>query len=167
MHNGKKVRAIYPGTFDPVTFGHFDIIKRASHMFFELIIGVAADCNKQTLFTLEERVNIVKHEMQAIDGNITVKPFSGLLIDFARQEKAGLIIRGLRALADFEYEFQMFYINYKLDNTIETIFLPATENGHFISSRFVKEMARLGGDLKPFVSPYVQKCLQDKFALDK
>ncbi len=163
MNNGKKVRAIYPGTFDPITFGHFDIIKRASSMFSELIIGVAGDCNKQTLFSLEERVSIVQKEMQTLDSNIIVKPFTGLLIDFARHENASLIIRGLRALADFEYEFQMFYINYKLDRTIETIFIPATENGHFISSRFVKEMSRLGADVNCFVSPEVQKQLRTKF----
>jgi pantetheine-phosphate adenylyltransferase len=163
MINNKAVKAIYPGTFDPITFGHFDIIKRASNMFAELVVAVAEDCNKQTLFSLEERLKIVQAEVAKIDGNVIVKPFSGLLINFVHQEKGNVIVRGLRALADFEYEFQMFYMNNKMDASIETVFIPATENGHFISSRFVKELARLGGDVKSFVSPLVQENLLMKF----
>lgn len=151
----KKV-AIYPGTFDPITFGHLDIIARSAKIFEQVIVAVAQDTKKSTHFSLEERVEMVNHEILRLNlSNVKVKAFSGLLVNFVKSEGARIIVRGLRALADFEYEFQMSYMNHKLQPDIETIFLPATENGHFISSSFVNEIARLGGNLKGYVSEEV------------
>lgn len=156
--------AIYPGTFDPITFGHLDIIKRASEIVDHLIIAVAKDTAKNPLFTLLERVELVKNEVANLgsDTKISVEQFEGLLVDFAAKKSARLIIRGLRAVSDFEYEFQMFGMNSKLNPQIQTIFLPASENNHFIASKFVKEVARLGGDVTKFVSPDVVKKLKSK-----
>lgn len=165
----KEIVAIYPGTFDPITHGHMDIIKRASKIFERLIIAVADDTPKSPVFSLAERVNIVEQEIKSLLNNnnkksIKVMPFSGLLVDFARSQKATVIIRGLRAASDFEYEFQMSYMNYKLASEVETLFMPATENGHFISSRFVKELARLKGNLKGFVSDNVARKLYEYYS---
>ncbi len=156
--------AIYPGTFDPITFGHLDIIKRASEIVDHLIIAVAKDTAKNPLFSLAERVELVKNEVANLGGDtkISVEHFEGLLVDFAAKKSARLIIRGLRAVSDFEYEFQMFGMNAKLNPNIQTIFLPASENNHFIASKFVKEVARLGGDVTKFVSPAVVKKLKTK-----
>ena len=156
--------AIYPGTFDPITFGHLDIIKRASEIVDHLVIAVAKDTAKNPLFTLDERVELVKNAVKDLGGEtkISVEQFEGLLVDFAAKKGARLIIRGLRAVSDFEYEFQMFGMNAKLNPNIQTIFLPASENNHFIASKFVKEVARLGGDITKFVSPDVVKKLLHK-----
>ncbi len=156
--------AIYPGTFDPVTFGHLDIIKRAVEIVDHLVIGVAKDTAKNPLFSLPERVLLMQEEIKKIKSNakITVEEFEGLLVDFASKKRAKIIIRGLRAVSDFEYEFQMFGMNAKLNPKIQTIFLPASENNHFIASKFVKEVARLGGDISNFVSPNVAKKLAAK-----
>lgn len=156
--------AIYPGTFDPITFGHLDIIKRASEIVDHLIIAVAKDTAKNPLFTMSERVELVKNEVANLgsDTKISVEQFEGLLVDFAARKNARLIIRGLRAVSDFEYEFQMFGMNSKLNPAIQTIFLPASENNHFIASKFVKEVARLGGDVTKFVSLDVVKKLKTK-----
>lgn len=152
-----KRLAIYPGTFDPITFGHLDIIRRAAKLFDQLIIAIAADTNKKTLFSLEERIEIAGMEIDSLNlDNIKILSFHGLLVDFASSQGAKIIIRGLRALADFEYEFQMAYINHKLSANIETIFIPSTEQGHFISSTFVKEIARLKGNLNGLVSKKVE-----------
>ena len=146
---------IYPGTFDPVHNGHIDIITRAARILDRLVIGVARSDGKSPLFTLEERVDLVRAETQAIAGRtgakIEVTTFSGLLIDFARTTGATVIVRGLRAVSDFDYEFQMAGMNYRLDNEIEPVFLMASETHQFIASRFVKEIARLGGDISSFV----------------
>lgn len=161
-----NIKVIYPGTFDPITFGHLDIIKRTVKIFSNLVIAVAEDTSKSPIFSLEERINLVKKDISAFlpkDTNIKVKSFKGLLVDFAQSENAAVIIRGMRAVSDFEYEFQLAYMNYKLSPIIETIFLPASENGHFISSRFVKEVARLKGNLSGFVSPDVAQKLKEKF----
>ncbi len=159
--------AIYPGTFDPITFGHLDIIKRASEFIDHLVIAVAKDTAKNPLFTLAERVELVEDEVANLgsDTKISVEQFEGLLVDFAVKKGARLIIRGLRAVSDFEYEFQMFGMNAKLNPEIQTIFLPASENNHFIASKFVKEVARLGGDVTNFVSPYVVKKLKEKMKI--
>lgn len=156
--------AIYPGTFDPITLGHLDVIKRSSSLFDKLIIAVATDTLKNTLFSVNDRVNMINYEIEGYRmNNIVIKPFKGLLIKFVKNENANIIIRGLRAIADFEYEFQMSFVNRTLDSDIETVFLPATENVHFISSTFVKEIIRLNGDIKNLVTPNVQKLLSKKF----
>ena len=147
--------AIYPGTFDPVTNGHIDIISRAARIMDRLVVGVASNAGKGPIFPIEERMELVRAEMDAIaartGSTIEVTSFSGLLVDFARANGASVIIRGLRAVSDFDYEFQMAGMNYRLDHTIETVFLTASETHQFISSRFVKEIARLGGDISSFV----------------
>ncbi len=146
---------LYPGTFDPVTNGHIDIIARAARTVQRLVVGVAENAGKGPLFPIAERVALVEAEMapivQRTGTTIEVRPFSGLLIGFAREVHAGVIIRGLRAVSDFDYEFQMAGMNARLDSTIETVFLMASEHHQFISSRFVKEIARLGGDVTSFV----------------
>lgn len=146
---------VYPGTFDPVTNGHIDIIGRAARVVHRLVVGVAENVGKEPLFPLAERVALVQAETGVIADRtgttIEVVPFSSLLINFARASGAGIIVRGLRAVSDFDYEFQMAGMNARLDSEIETVFLMASEHHQFISSRFVKEIARLGGDISSFV----------------
>jgi pantetheine-phosphate adenylyltransferase len=146
---------VYPGTFDPVTNGHLDVIGRAARILDRLVVGVAMNAGKGPLFPLEERVDLVRAETAAIATRsgavIEVVPFEGLLVGFARQVGADVIIRGLRAVSDFDYEFQMAGMNRRLDQEIETVFLMASETNQFISSRFVKEIARLGGNVASFV----------------
>ena len=146
---------IYPGTFDPVTNGHLDIIARASKLVDRLVVGVAVNIGKGPIFSLEERVELVRAEvrpvMEKLGMPVDVRPFSTLLIDFARDVGAGMIVRGLRAVSDFDYEFQMAGMNYRLATEIETIFLMASERHQFISSRFVKDIATFGGDISSFV----------------
>src|SRR5271169_10654 len=147
---------LYPGTFDPVTLGHIDIIQRAAKVVDRLVIGVAKNAGKGPLFDTKARVKMVEREVEGLKRqgikNIEVMPFENLLMYFAREIGASVIIRGLRAASDFEYEIQMAAMNYRMNPKIETIFLTATEGTQFISSRFVKEIARLGGNIKPFVS---------------
>ncbi|WP_160120611.1 pantetheine-phosphate adenylyltransferase [Rhodovarius lipocyclicus] len=147
--------ALYPGTFDPVTNGHLDIIGRAARLVDRLVVGVAINIGKGPLFPLDERAELVRAETDKFAARygmkIDVMPFTGLLIGFARQVGAQMIIRGLRAVSDFDYEFQMAGMNRRLDNDIETVFLTASETNQFISSRFVKEIANLGGDISSFV----------------
>jgi pantetheine-phosphate adenylyltransferase len=155
---------LYPGTFDPITLGHIDIIQRAMALVDRLVIGVAINRDKGPMFTLEERVAMVEAECAAIvaktGGEIVVHPFENLLIDCARDVGAGIIIRGLRAVADFEYEFQMVGMNRALDASIETVFMMADARRQAIASKLVKEIARLGGDVSKFVTPPVQVALQ-------
>lgn len=158
---------VYPGTFDPITVGHTDIIKRALHVVDKLVIGVALDTGKSPIFGLDERAALVRADMDALGADakrIEVKTFSGLLVNFAEEVGATLLIRGLRAVSDFEYEFQMACMNSRLNAAMETVFLTASEDTHFISSRFVKQIVRLGGDISSFVSPNVAKHLQAHFA---
>ncbi len=147
--------ALYPGTFDPVTNGHLDVIGRAARLVDRLVVGVAINIGKGPLFELEERVALVKAETALIaerDGTvIEVQAFEGLLVSFARSVGAKMMVRGLRAVADFDYEFQMVGMNRRLDQEIETVFLMASETNQFIASRLVKEIARLGGDISSFV----------------
>jgi len=159
-------KAVYPGTFDPITHGHLDIILRSVGVVDELVIAVAHDVIKAPLFSLEERVDMVKNDIRenSLDASkIKVIGFKGLLTKFVKSQNTNLIIRGLRAVSDFEYEFQLFSANSRLDSTIETIFLPAKETTHFISATVVKEIARLKGDVSSFVSPYVRAKLSEKF----
>lgn len=148
---------IYPGTFDPITKGHEDIIQRALKVVDKLIIGVAEDTGKSPLFSLNKRVELVETELERLEltDKVSVSGFSGLLVNFAQEQGANLLIRGLRAVSDYEYEFQMANINNKLAPEIETVFLTASESTHFISSRFVKQIAKLDGDISHFVSEHV------------
>lgn len=157
---------LYPGTFDPITLGHLDIIRRATALVDKLVIGVAINRDKGPLFDLEERVEMVTAECAPIAQDtgceIAVHPFENLLIDCARDVGAGIIVRGLRAVADFEYEFQMVGMNRQLDDAIETVFLMAEAEHQAIASKLVKEIARLGGDVSKFVTPAVKDALGAK-----
>jgi len=159
---------LYPGTFDPITLGHIDIIQRAMALVDRLVIGVAINRDKGPLFSLEERVSMVEAECAAVaaraGGEILVHPFENLLIDCARDVGASVIVRGLRAVADFEYEFQMVGMNRALDSGIETVFLMADARRQAIASKLVKEIARLGGDVSKFVSPPVCEALTARYA---
>jgi len=156
-------RAIYPGSFDPVTNGHLDVVERARKLFDEVIVAVAHNDEKQALFSLDQRLDLLRQTIGKID-NIRVAQFEGLLVDFARAEKAHAVIRGLRAVSDFEFEFQMALMNRKLESDLETIFLMPKEEYTYLSSRLVKEIARLGGDVSKFVPPIVAKALAQKFS---
>jgi len=154
-------RAIYPGSFDPVTNGHLDVIERGRKLFDEVVVAVADNDEKQPLFSLKERLDLLRETAGRID-NVRVAQFKGLLVDFARAEDAGAVIRGLRAVSDFEFEFQMALMNRKLDAAVETIFLMPKEEYTYLSSRIVKEIARLGGDVSAFVPAPVSKALASK-----
>jgi pantetheine-phosphate adenylyltransferase len=165
---GHQRIAIYPGTFDPITYGHQDIIQRAARLVDRLIVGVASNAGKGPLFTVDERVALVTDDIGGLKTKsgaaIEVLPFDNLLMNFAVGCGAQVIIRGLRAVSDFEYEFQMAGMNSRINPEVETVFLMASERCQFISSRFVKEIGRLGGDISSFVSPLVQGRLKDRWA---
>jgi pantetheine-phosphate adenylyltransferase len=158
--------AVYPGTFDPLTLGHIDIISRAVKLVDKLVIGVATNAAKHPIFSLEERVEMIRFETHKIAERegiaVVAEPFEGLLVDFAKTNGAGIIVRGLRAVSDFEYEFQMVGMNQRLDPDIETVFLMADPMHQAIASRLVKEIACLGGDVSSFVSPRVAKLLKKR-----
>jgi pantetheine-phosphate adenylyltransferase len=158
-----KVRiAVYPGTFDPITMGHEDIVRRAANLFDEVIVAVAGSTSKQTLFSLQERVALAQ---SVFDGdNIRVVGFDGLLMQFVQAQGAQMVIRGLRAASDFEYEFQLAGMNRKLYPKLETLFMTPAEEFMFISSSLVREVARLGGDVNQFVSPGVETAIKQKLA---
>jgi len=156
-------RAIYPGSFDPITNGHLDVIERASKLFDEVIVAVAHNVEKQPLFTLEERLEILRRTIGE-RAAVRIGQFDGLLVDFAMAEKATAVIRGLRAVSDFEFEFQMALMNRKLQGSVETIFLMPKEDYTYLSSRLVKEIARLGGDVSKFVPADVARALREKFS---
>ncbi|HEV8031010.1 MAG TPA: pantetheine-phosphate adenylyltransferase [Stellaceae bacterium] len=159
--------AVYPGTFDPITNGHSDIIRRAVRVVDRLIVGVARNDGKGPLFSTDERVEIVRDEIAHLENGdaerIEVRAFDTLLMSFAESVGAGVIIRGLRAVSDFEYEFQMAGMNARLNPNVETVFLMASDRFQFISSRFVKEIGALGGDITHFVSPRVAVRLRDRY----
>ncbi len=160
---------VYPGTFDPITLGHLDIIKRASGVVDHLIVAVARNAGKSPLFAVGERVEMVRDELASIESRgakLEARAFDNLLMHFCQQAGASVILRGLRAVSDFEYEFQMAGMNARLDSKIETVFLMASERQQFISSRFVKEIGRLGGDISSFVSPQVARRLTEGFNLE-
>lgn len=158
---------LYPGTFDPITLGHLDIIERACVLVDRLVIGVAINRDKRPLFDLEERVEMVTSETEPLGRangcEIVVHPFENLLISCAHEVGAGIIVRGLRAVADFEYEYQMVGMNRALDSSIETVFLMAEARYQPIASKLVKEIARLGGDVSKFVTPEVRAALMERF----
>ena len=162
---------VYPGTFDPITNGHADIILRAVKIVDRLVVGVARNAGKGPLFDTDERVEIVREELLHLDAEaakrIEVKPFDNLLMHFAVEQGASIIVRGLRAVSDFEYEFQMAGMNNRLNPHVETVFLMASDKYQFISSRFVKEIGQLGGDVSHFVSTRVAARLAQRFAADK
>jgi pantetheine-phosphate adenylyltransferase len=165
----KRRIGVYPGTFDPITNGHYDVIRRALHVVDHLVIGVARNDAKGPLFATDERVEIVRDEMKYLENGdsdrIEVRPFDTLLMHFAESVGAGVIVRGLRAVSDFEYEFQMAGMNARLNPNIETVFLMASDRYQFISSRFVKEIGALGGDIRHFVSPRVADRVLDRFTV--
>jgi len=154
-------RAVFPGTFDPITYGHIDLIKRASKIFDEIIVAVADNSSKVTLFGLKERLDIVRRATEDIS-NVKVESFGGLVINYVKEKKTNVIIRGLRMISDFEYEFQMALTNRKLSSNIETIFMMPSENYSYFSSRLLKEAAILGADLKGFIPPFVIEKLKSK-----
>mgnify|MGYP001816466679 FL=1 len=152
------VSAMYPGTFDPITLGHEDLVRRASRLFDKVVVAIAANPAKEPMFTLEERVELVSSSLADID-NVEVSGYEGLTVDFARENGLGVILRGLRAVSDFEYEFQLANMNRHLDENVETAFLTPTETYNFISSSLVREICALGGDISEFVSPIVFEAL--------
>lgn len=152
--------AIYPGSFDPVTVGHLDIIKRAAKLFDRVIVAVLVNVEKKPWFTIEERTELLKKVAAGID-NVEVASFDGLLVDFAARQNASAIVKGLRAVSDFEYEFQMALTNRKLDNNIETVFLTSSAENTYLSSSIVKQVGLLGGD----ISTFVPDCIKDEILL--
>jgi pantetheine-phosphate adenylyltransferase len=161
-----KTKAIYPGTFDPITNGHLDIIQRAAQLFPEVVVAVASNRRKSPFFSLEMRINLVKEALQKLTNpmtsNISVVGFDNLLIEFVKEQGAGIILRGLRAATDFEYEFQLAGMNRQLSKDVETVFLTPAENLMFISSTLVREIASLGGDVSQFVPTCVTEALLQK-----
>ena len=155
--------AVYPGSFDPITNGHLDVIQRAATMFDQVIIGVAHNPDKIPMFSLKRRLDLVRASTEQLT-NVTVDDFQGLLVEYCRRNGATVVVRGLRAVSDFEFEFQMALMNRKLEPKVETIFLMPKDENTFISSRLVKEIAGLGGDVSKFVPPVVQEALKRKLA---
>ncbi len=156
-------RTVYPGTFDPLTRGHEDLVRRAANLFEEVIVAVADSRAKQPLFSLEDRVSIAREVLAPYD-NVTIEGFSGLLMDFIKQREAKVVLRGLRAASDFEYEFQMAGMNRNLHPDVETMFLTPAEQYMFISATMVREIAVLGGDVSPFVNPVVLAHIKKRLA---
>lgn len=154
-------KAIYPGSFDPVTYGHLDLIKRALTMFSEVTVAVAHNPNKDPIFSVKERVEMLKKATAGLDG-VMVEDFDSLVVDYARKKNIHVIIRGIRMISDFEYEFQMALTNRRLAEEVETIFLMPSEQFSFLSSRLLKEAAGLGADLSSFVPPFVEKVLKER-----
>ncbi len=159
----KKQKAIYPGSFDPVTYGHLDIIKRALSIFEEITVLVAINTQKETLFSVDERVDFMKRALKSLKG-ARVESHEGLTVDYARTHKVPTIIRGLRATSDFDYEFQMALTNRKLSKQTDTVFLMPSESYFYVSSRLIKEVAMLKGDISPYVPEFVAKKIRAKFA---
>ena len=155
--------AIYPGSFDPLTNGHLDVVQRAAKLFDRVVVAVARNSDKKPLFSQTERLELVKRSIGHLP-NVEADTFGGLLVDYVVQQKAQSIVRGLRAVSDFEFEFQLALMNRKLNENVETIFMMPKDTYTFLSSRIVKEIARLGGDVAVFVPAHVQAALNEKFA---
>jgi pantetheine-phosphate adenylyltransferase len=160
-------RIIYPGTFDPITFGHVDVVGRALQLFDEVVLAIAADSTKKPLFTIDERKALAEQALASFGKKVRVTPFNGLLIDFVQKENSRAILRGLRAISDFEFEFQMALMNRKLNDSIETLFLMPRGAYTYLSSTIIKEVARLGGDLSAFVPKPVADALRAKYNVVK
>ncbi len=154
--------AVYPGSFDPITNGHIDIIQRSLRLFDKVIVGISQNSSKQSLFSLEERKTLIEKSLDTFEG-VEVKHFSVLLVDFMKEQGACAIIRGLRAVSDFDYEYAMYQVNAELNPNIETVFLLAASEYSFLSSTIIKELARYGKGLDKYTSPIVSKALLDKF----
>ena len=152
---------IYPGSFDPITNGHLDVIQRAARLFDQVVVGVARNVDKQPLFTSAERRTLIEQSTTNLD-NVTVDVFEGLLVEYVEQQSGHAVIRGLRALSDFEYEFQMALMNRKLNEKVETLFMMPSASYSFLSSRLVREIAKLGGDVSAFVTPEVREALTER-----
>ena len=159
IQNSGSIIVIYPGTFDPVTYGHLDIMRRASRLFSKVVVGVANPLHKRPMFTIEERIEMIRKTTEDI-ANLEVDRIDGLLVDFAKKHRAKAVLRGLRAVSDFEYEFKMAWANRRLLPELETLFLIPSERCAYISSSLVREIAFLGGDVSQFVPPYVVKKLE-------
>ena len=157
-----QLTAIYPGTFDPITNGHIDLVQRAGRLFDKVIVAVARNAEKQPVLSVDERVSLSQEALSSMD-NVVVCDFSNLLVDFMREHNATVIVRGLRAVSDFEYEFQLASMNRHLDESIETVFLTPAEQYSYISSSLVREIARLGGDISSFVPANVTRALAERF----
>lgn len=158
--------AVYPGSFDPITYGHLDIIERGAKVFDKIIVAVLINSSKNPLFSVEERKEMIREATRAFP-NVEVDSFDGLLVDYVHKQKANVILRGLRAISDFEYELQIASINRKLSEKVETLFLMSNNNHSFISSAMVKEVARYGADVKDLVPSHVAEALNTKFGLEK
>ncbi len=155
-------RAIYPGTFDPFTYGHLDIVQRAVSLFDEVIVTIALNSAKAPLFNTDERMEMLRESLSSF-ASVRIDSFRGLLVNYAKKEKANVIIRGLRMISDFEFEFQMALMNRKLEEEITTVFLMPDEKYTYLSSSIVREIAQLGGDCSPFVPPHIEKKLKQKY----
>ena len=162
MNEGLR-RIIYPGTFDPITNGHIDVVGRALQLFDEVVLAIAADSTKKPLFDLEERLSLAKLALTDFGAKVRVTAFHGLLIDYVQSENSRAILRGLRAVSDFEFEFQMALMNRKLNDSIETLFLVPRDTYTYLSSTIIKEIGRLGGDVSSFVPPMVGQALHEKY----
>jgi len=156
-------RIIYPGTFDPITFGHVDLVGRALQLFDEVVLAIAADSTKKPLFSIEERKALAEQALASFGTKVRIATFNGLLIDYVRKENSRAILRGLRAISDFEFEFQMALMNRKLNDSIETLFLMPRGAYTYLSSTIIKEIGRLGGDLSAFVPKRVAEALREKY----
>jgi len=165
-NNQSKKIAVYPGTFDPITYGHIDVIERASQLFDSVIVSVAGSSSKKTLFTVAERIVMIKNSIKKFT-NVKVSSFNGLLVEHAKFHNASIIIRGLRAVSDFEYEFQMALTNRKIAESITTVFLMPNEKYTYLNSTLVREISAFGGDVSPFVSKFVLGKLKEKISVKK
>jgi pantetheine-phosphate adenylyltransferase len=154
---------VYPGSFDPLTFGHLDVIERSARLFDHVIVAILTNPQKAPLFSIEERIQIMNEILKPRFANVSVDVFHGLLVDYAKQKNASAIVRGIRAISDYEYEFQMALMNRRLASSIETVFMVPAENYSYLSSRLVKEIAELGGSVSGLVPPLVEERLKERF----